>query len=280
MLARLLRPGRFISFHWHAWLAPRRGAAGRLEAQYQRLALAWMAIGADAVLTTSPPLLETLRRRGVPSKRLKLLPCCLSRQAEQLANRTWQHRRRHGPKRSGEGFRIIVIGRLDSYKRVDWLIDAFSISPADRLDVVGNGPQRARLEQQAAAVLRRRPDQGIRFHGQVGEARKFALLARADLLVLPADRCNEAFGIVQLEAMACGVPALAFDLEDSGTAWVNGLLRPPHIPPRSRDDLAAAISELACDPTFRSEGGLAARARYREQFRRSRWLEKLAELAP
>jgi glycosyltransferase involved in cell wall biosynthesis len=277
VLARLLRPRRRISFHWHAWLARRRGASGRFQGLYQRLAVGWMARAADAVVTTSPPLLETLRERGVPAGRLRLLPCCLSERAEQLAGRTWRHRRRRRPA-AGAGFRVIVIGRLDSYKRVDWLIDAFSMGPASRLDVVGDGPLRAGLERQAAAVRRRRPDQRIRFHGRLGETRKFALLGRADLLVLPADRCNEAFGIVQLEAMACGVPALAFELEHSGAAWVNGLVRPPHIPPRDRADLAAAIRELAAEPALRRHDGIAARHRYLSRFRRRRWLRSLQSL--
>ena len=58
-------------------------------------------------------------------------------------------------------------------------------------------------------------------YGRVSEDFKTELLSNADILVLASDRCNEAFGIVQLEAMACGIPVLSFDLPRSGMHWVS-----------------------------------------------------------
>ena len=78
--------------------------------------------------------------------------------------------------------------------------------------------------------------------------------------MLPADRCNEAFGIVQLEAMAAGIPSLAFRLPRSGMAWVCEL--PGLAWPGAPADLAAVLQRLAAEPAWRAALGRQARDRY------------------
>ena len=63
----------------------------------------------------------------------------------------------------------------------------------------------------------------MQFHGRLPELEKQAQIVASDVLVLPSDRSNEAFGIVQLEAMAAGRIALAFDQPRSGMGWVGQL---------------------------------------------------------
>jgi glycosyltransferase involved in cell wall biosynthesis len=176
-------------------------------------------------------------------------------------------------------FRLISIGRLDSYKRVDWLIEdlaaAQRLLPADgpslQLAVVGDGPDRAALERQAAALAPGR----VTFHGRVDERAKQALLAQADLLVLAANRCNEAFGIVQLEAMACAVPALALEHPRSGMAWVSRTAALPWDGRRS--SLPVLIARLASEPPLLARARRAAHERYQGQFARRVWLQGLEE---
>ena len=99
--------------------------------------------------------------------------------------------------------RVLFIGRLDTYKRLDWLLEALaSVSAPWQLDVVGDGPKRHRFERLALDLF---PNaSAVRFLGRLCEEAKLERLAEADLLVLPSDRSNEVFGIVQLEAMAAG----------------------------------------------------------------------------
>jgi glycosyltransferase involved in cell wall biosynthesis len=275
VVARLLRPRRPILLYWHAFLDPEPGLQGRVTQLYQWLALRWAAVGPDRVITTSPALAEALQREGIASCRLDILPCCLSAEAETTALGIRAQRHGQGARTAGNPFRVIFIGRLASYKRVDWLIEAFHHSPAACLHIVGDGPQRRSLEKLAAAGARA---DSIVFHGQLSEREKFALLAAAELLVLPADRCNEAFGIAQLEAMACGVPALAFARPRSGMAWVGGLeesLDEPHQGDPEIARLRRILELLVNSPATWTQMAALAQHRYTHLFARPVWERQL-----
>ena len=100
---------------------------------------------------------------------------------------------------------------MDTYKRLDWLLLALSeLRSPWRLVVVGDGPFTSELRSSGETGLIFAADGLVSFRGRLDEAAKRQCLAEAELLVLPSDRSNEAFGIVQLEAMAAGLPALAF----------------------------------------------------------------------
>jgi len=169
---------------------------------------------------------------------------------------------------------VLFIGRLDSYKRVDWLLEALAQLPQPwRLDVVGDGPKRASLEAQAKVLVT--STAAVRFHGRLDEAAKQQCLAQADLLVLPSDRSNEAFGIVQLEAMAAGIPSLAFHRQRSGMGWVAQLKEFPWS--QQPADLADVLCKLQADPDQRAALGGQSRERYRRFFQRSVWFQQLKQ---
>ncbi len=274
LLARLIRPRRRISLHWHSFLEPSPTPAGRLFCAYQWLAVQFLPCFAR-IITTSPPLRQELIAAGATPAAVRFLPCSLPEQLEHQAERIAADRLAHGQRDvnslPGHPFRLISIGRLDSYKRVDWLIDALACVSDHtlQLDVVGDGPDRGELERLAAE---RAPGQ-VHFHGRLDESSKQVLLACADLLVLAANRCNEAFGIVQLEAMACAVPAVAFEHPRSGMAWVS---RTPVLPWDGQPaSLPGLIARLADDPMLLHRARRAALRRYRDEFARVVWLQRL-----
>ena len=118
---------------------------------------------------------------------------------------------------ANSAMRVLFIGRLGSYKRLDWLLHSLaSVKSSWSLDVVGDGPRRTDFEALSDHLMASRSDGVVRFHGRLSEADKLSQLLAADLLVLPSESSNEAFGIVQLEAMAAGLPALAFQRWRSG----------------------------------------------------------------
>ena len=273
-LARLLRPRRIVTAHWHCFLEKTPGLSGRLFGLYQ-----WIALRAlphlFAVVTTSPVMSAELQRCGCSPAKLVVLPCCLSASQEQAAMAV--------PSlvvKEGEPLRVLFIGRLDSYKRLDWLLEALAALQSPwRLSVVGDGPNRSRFEhlaQQLFLSQLRVDSKLIHFHGRLPELEKQAQIAASDVLVLPSDRSNEAFGIVQLEAMAAGRIALAFDQPRSGMGWVGQLSGLPWS--QSPEGLVEVLQLLADQPQMRSQMGLKARDRYNTLFARSVWLQQLSKV--
>ena len=133
---------------------------------------------------------------------------------------------------------VLFVGRLVKYKGVDVLLEAMRGVSATAL-LVGNGPERAALQRTAerAGVADR-----VKFLGAVAPDELAALYRACDLFVLPSVTRQEAFGVVQIEAMACGKPVISTDL-GTGTGWVNqhgetGFVVPPH-------DAAGAVSRGA-----------------------------------
>jgi len=223
----------------------------------------------SAVVTTSPVLAQELQRCGCPPHRVSVLPCCLSAEQEHAALGLQRRQRR-----VGSPLQVLFIGRLDSYKRLDWLLRALAMVQASwHLVVVGEGPRRSMFEALSVNLFGQHASDRVSFLGRLSEADKLAQLDAANLLVLPSDRCNEAFGIVQLEAMASGIPALAFRCPRSGMGWVGRLSGFDW--PQTPDALPDVLQRLADDPSLCLRLGQYARERYLSVFGRTVWLQQL-----
>lgn len=155
---------------------------------------------------------------------------------------------------------VLAMGRMVSYKGFEYLIRAMP-DIRGRLLLVGDGPLRSELE---ALALRIGVSDRVTF---VGEAHSVAPYYRAaDVFVLPSVTRAEAFGIVQLEAMACGTPVVNTAL-NSGVPFVSrhgetGLT----VQPADSGALAAAINRLLDDDELRRTYSLAARRRVESEF--------------
>ena len=269
VLARLMRPRRCITAHWHCFLDPDRDLTGRMFKLYQ-----WLALQAvpflSAVVTTSPLLAEELRRCGCAGNRVFVLPCCLSLEQEKSLLALPAAQALHQGK-----LHVLFIGRLDSYKRLDWLIEALvQLSVPWRLVVVGDGPKRSSFEELAQCLFPQASP--VQFLGRLSETAKLQQIAMADVLVLPSDRSNEAFGIVQLEAMAAGRIALALHQPRSGMSWVGRL--PGLSWSQTHHSLAEVLQRLAEEPGLLQKLSAQSRARYLTLFARSVWLQQLKRL--
>jgi glycosyltransferase involved in cell wall biosynthesis len=169
---------------------------------------------------------------------------------------------------------LLTIGRLVGYKGQRYLIEA-----ARQLNavvwLVGTGPLDVELKALAAECqLRDR----IRFWGAVEDAFLPVLLQACDVFVLPSITPNEAFGIVQVEAMACGKPVVSCQLP-SGVAYVNqheatGLV----VPPADAPALADALGRLLANAEWRARLGEGGRHRARTEFEESVMVERYARL--
>ncbi len=92
----------------------------------------------------------------------------------------------------------VAVSRLVSYKRLDLAVQAAGLA-GRRLVVIGQGPERARLEALARG-------HSVEFMGWVSDRTKYEVLTGARALLFPGE---EDFGIVGVEALACGVPVIA-----------------------------------------------------------------------
>jgi len=145
---------------------------------------------------------------------------------------------------------VLAVGRMVPYKGLDVLLAAAERIEA-RVVLVGSGPEDPRLR----AVAGRR----VEFAGRVSDDDLVAYYHAADVFCLPSVTIAEAFGIVLLEAMACGLPLVTTTLPTGVSAvnrdGVTGLA----VPPGDAGALAEALRALLADDVRRRVYGAAAR---------------------
>ena len=152
---------------------------------------------------------------------------------------------------------LLFVGRLVPYKGLDVLLRALPGLDAQMV-IVGDGPLRGALE-----TMVRELGIGDRVHlaGEVTDEERLAWLHACAALVLPSTTRQEAFGMVQLEAMLCGRPVVSTDLP-TGVPWVNvhGETASWFVP-ATLPRCAARSTVWWPTPTLRHALGAAARAR-------------------
>ena len=152
------------------------------------------------------------------------------------------------------GPRVVFLGRLARAKGVEPLIAAASRlrTPGVQLVLVGDGPERQRVER---AARRLGIAEQVHITGFVAHERVPAVLAASDLLVLPS--LYEELGTVLIEAMQLGLPTVA-----SRVGGIPELLRHGElgilVPPGDADALAAAIDTVLTDRELARRLGAAA----------------------
>jgi D-inositol-3-phosphate glycosyltransferase len=217
---------------------------------------------ADAIIATCTDEVRELAAYGIATGRTYVVPCGVDcgrfRPAGPAARL---------PGAPG-GRRIVSIGRLVPRKGVDTLIAALAAVPDAHL-LVGGGPPATRLAgdpevrrlagiAESAGVTER-----VTFLGQVPHDEVPALLRAADVVV--SAPWYEPFGMVALEAMACGTPVVVSAVGghlDTVRDGVTGLL----VPPRDPVELAASLRTLLADPAMRTALGAAGVARARSRY--------------
>lgn len=139
---------------------------------------------------------------------------------------------------------IIFAGRLLSHKNIDYLISAISLLkksyPTITCIIIGKGPEGNKLKNLAKEL---QIEKNIIFYDFLKDHKDlYALMKASKVFVFPSTR--EGFGIVALEANACGIPVIAIDHPNNATACLiekrkNGLLSK-----FTADDLAKKIAKL------------------------------------
>ena len=158
---------------------------------------------------------------------------------------------------------LLFVGRLRYYKGVQFLLDALPQTPTARLLIVGTGPMAAPWQAQTLGL---RLADRVHFLGDISDAELPAYYAAADLFVLPACARSEAFGVVQLEALASGTPILSTEV-GTGTSYVNQDGVTGRVVAASDSQaLADALHELLANPARLQAMAAAARQRAASEF--------------
>lgn len=211
----------------------------------------------DAVIATCRDEVAELRALDIPAARLRVVPCGVD-----VGHFTPLPGPADHPT-NGPLHRLLSVGRLVPRKGVDTVVRALVDVPGAELLVAG-GPSHDALDAEPEVrrlrTLARHLGVGerVRFLGRVDRDEMPATLRSADIVV--ATPWYEPFGIVPLEAGACGRPVIASavgGLTDTVIPGRTGLF----VPPRDPLALAAAIRALLADPPRRARFGRQARQR-------------------
>lgn len=278
-LRGIIQEGGFEVVHSHgyrsdalAWLASRGlgralvstvhgftggGAKNRAYERIQRRVLR----GFDAVVAVSRPLEAQLGESGVRSDRIRLLPNAFTPVG--ALPRAAARARLGIPQ---DAFAVGWVGRLSREKGADVAIDAMSrLEEPEWLAVfVGDGPERARLEEQAArsAVADR-----VRWLGALPAAG--TLMAAFDVVLLSSR--TEGTPIVALEAMAAGVPLVATavggvpDLLAGDRGWL--------VPPEDPAAIAQVLRSVRGDQSTAARRAGISRQRMQTERTSDSWLD-------
>jgi len=150
-------------------------------------------------------------------------------------------------------FTVLSVCRFYPRKRLDVLLRAVALlggrMPELEVRIVGNGPERARLQHLAREL---EVERSVTWVGDLSIDRLAAEYNRADVFCLPS--AQEGFGIVFLEAMAAGKAIVAADAAAVPEVVSHGVL----IEPDNSEALANALILLHCDPDLRRLLGAAA----------------------
>lgn len=224
---------------------------------------------ADAILTTSErmaPGSPVLQRH--PSQ-LRIVPFMIDMTPFD-AERYRPERVKETRKRWGGRF-AFACGRLIPYKGFNYLIDAVAGTDL-RVVIVGEGPLRRALEGQARE---RGVADRILFAGAVDDQTVRDLYFACEFFVMPSSTQGEAFGLVQLEAMAAGRPVintwLQTSVPDVSRHGISGLTVPPCDPAALRE----AMLRLWNDTRLRESLACGALSSVRDRFERSKVLHQV-----
>ena len=224
------------------------------------------------IIVSSPPLGERAAVLRDYRERIRVVPFAIDPDL-------WRADARQLERASAEvedrgGAFVLFVGRHVPYKGVDVLLQALA-GTSIRCVIAGDGPKRRDWQRLAASLgLEGR----VTFTGDVSPDRLTTLMHAATALVLPSTTRAEAFGYVQLEAMAAGKPVIATDVP-SGVSWVTQNGRTGVIVPAGNADrLRAAMQDLLANQARAASLGAEGRRRVEDEFTMDRLRQRLRGL--
>jgi len=169
---------------------------------------------------------------------------------------------------------VLFVGRLSYYKGVEYLIRVMRDISAN-LVIIGEGQEGDRLKDLARKL---KINDKVFFLPFQPEEKLIQFYHACSVFVLPSIYRSEAFGIVLIEAMACGKPVISTEL-GTGTSWVNQNKKTGSVvKPKDAVGLKRAIKEILGNQKIRQEYGRNALQRVKEFFSLKVMIAKTKEI--
>lgn len=227
----------------------------------------------DLIMPTSPRLIDASPYLSRVRDRCEAIPLGIPQRGYARTPEKADAARRIRQKYEGRSL-LVFVGKLRYYKGLQFAIAAMQQIKTASFLIIGDGPERPRLEK-----LARQLDVAGRVHflGELPDGDVVRHLMASDIFILPSHLNSEAFGLSQVEAMACGLPVICCDLP-TGVPWVNqnevtGLV----VPKADPDALANAIRQLLSDSARRFRMGEAALRRANSELSVQRMVERVLD---
>lgn len=269
MAGLALRLSRFkgkVVMHWHSDIIGK----GIFHFLYKPVQ-SWLIRRADRIVGTSPVYVAESKELEDFQERTCFIPIGIDPMLPEEVSESKLKDRFDGKKL------VFSLGRLIPYKGYQYLVRAAASLPDNYHVVIGGaGP----LKDSLQAEIERLGLEGIvSLAGYIAEEDLPSWFSAADVFVLPSVTKNEAFGIVQVEAMSVGTPVVATRIPGSGVSWVNedgvsGL----NVEPENAEALAKAIIAVTRDETVWRTFGEDAKARFEAMFKKEMMINKTIEL--
>lgn len=227
---------------------------------------------ADKIIAGSPnliessPFLQEVKDKcavvpfGIPTGRLALTTA--------VEEKVVSIRKRLGSKIA------FFLGRLIYYKGVEYLVEAMQ-DVEGKLIIAGDGDLKADLLE---LVKKLSIEDRVEFVGTLSDEEVAAYYHACDVFVLPSIESSEAYGLVQLEAHACGKPVISTNLP-TGVPFVNkdgysGIV----VPPKDVQALSEAINKMFKDEELRKRLGAQAKQRFHKEFTSEIMVDRILKL--
>jgi glycosyltransferase involved in cell wall biosynthesis len=250
----LVRPKAKIVIHWHSDIVRQK-----VIYFFYQIIEKWMLRRADLILCTTPKYYNGNKTLKPFLKKTDYLVIGYKKDTINLNEHLLNSIQNSKTNRK----QILFIGRLVYYKGLEYLIKSISlIKSFSYLCIIGEGEYFDSLKKLAKIL---KVDDKVQFLGNLNEADKIAYLKTSDILVLPSIFKSEAYGIVQVEAMAYGIPVISTKIEGSGIDWVNqNGITGITVPICDENSLAVAIDQILLDPSLHLELSTGAQNRFRQ----------------
>lgn len=233
----IIRPkGKRLVVTYHSDISQTRWACFAPFYKYVSIALLE---SADRIIVTSPAVIESSPVLHSFADKCQVIPLAIDLSKWVLASPEKIDDLRDRLRIENEKI-VLFVGRLNYQKGVYYLINAMLKINA-RLIIVGSGELKEHLEKESIKIG---TNHKINFIGRATEDELKTYFSIADVFVFPSVTGGETFGLVQLEAMAYGVPVINTDLPTGVTFVSQNNLTGITVPPRDSNALANAINNI------------------------------------